>query len=150
MKTEYHREVLAQLRAEAATPAYNVPPPMFDTLGGAIVDFLPMRSLHCEFPVTHAHDGIGGHSAFGHIMSAADATVALFALHLCSHPSMAVSFNMRHLRALESADASMTIEAKLLNRTKSLLNIEIKAWNSSGRAVAAGEAVLTVTKPGRR
>src|SRR5690606_8668364 len=59
MKTEYHREVLAQLRAEAATPAYNMPPPMLDTLGGVIVDFLPMRSLHCEFPVARAHDGIG-------------------------------------------------------------------------------------------
>ncbi|MBI1319686.1 MAG: hypothetical protein GC168_12170 [Candidatus Hydrogenedens sp.] len=150
MNTEYHREVLAQLRAEAATPAYRVPPPVADTLGCSIVDFLPMRSIHCEFPVTPAQDGLGGHSAFGHIMAAADVTVSLLGLHVCGHPTMPISFTMRHLRSLEAADASLTVEAKLLNRTKSLVYVEVKVWNSSGRAVAAGEAVLTVTKPGAR
>lgn len=147
MSTDYHKEVISQIRAEVASSAYKLPSPAMDALGGSIIDFLPMRSIHCDYPVSALHAGIDGNITLSHLAAAAEATTGLLAAHLTGHPCMAVNFNMNHLRPAGVNEGHITVEAKTINRTKSVVNIETKVWNAAGRAIASGDATLTVSKP---
>ena len=144
--TDYHQEVLGQLRAEADNAHVPLPPKSLDTLGGLITDFMPMRSIQCEFPASKGNAGLDGRISLGQMAASAESVVSLLAYHLSGNPCAAVSFTIHHLRAGELDDDRLAVEAKLLHRTKSLVSIDFKVWSGAGRALANGSATLTVSK----
>ena len=147
--SEYHEEIVQSLRAKSAGTGWHVPSASFVYTGGRFLDYVTMRSLLCEYPVPETAASFDGTVAFGWISNLIEQTAVHLAFLAAGEPCVPVSVNMNCIRPMSTLHGPITIEAKLRNRTKSLVFMEAKVSSGEHRTIATA-AVTFTTGPSQR
>ncbi|MFM1920002.1 MAG: hypothetical protein RLZZ303_1636 [Candidatus Hydrogenedentota bacterium] len=147
--TEYHAEIIRGLQLKARDLGLQVPSPSFIESGATIVDYVSMRSLLCEFPVPPVAASVDGSAQFGWLAGLIDHTGGLLAFLASGMPCVPVSMNLQCIRPMNVNLGPVSVEAKLRNRTRSLVFIEAKATSGEHRTIATAAITLTVGSSAR-
>jgi len=142
--SEYHAEILHALKSKSAGTGLQVPCAAFALSGGLFLDYVSMRSLLCEFPVSETMASVDGTVQFGHLANLMEQTAFQLAFLVSNEPCTPVSLNTQCIRPMGVLHGPITIEAKLRNRTKSLVFVEVKATSGENRTVATASVTFTV------
>lgn len=142
--TEYHSEILRTLQIKTRDMGLQIPSPAFIDSGAVIVDYVSMRSLLCEFPAPQRSGSVDGTVQFGWLANLADHTVWLLAFLVSGQPCTSVNLSLNCIRPMSTMNGPITVEAKLRNRSKSLVFIEAKLTSGEHRTVATAAITLTV------
>lgn len=142
--SEYHAEIVNTLKAKSAGTGLQVPCAAFAQSGGLFLDYVSMRSLLCEYPVSETMASVDGTVQFGHLANLMEQTAFHLAFLASNEPCTPVSLNMQCIRPMSALHGPITIEARLRNRTKSLVFVEVKASSGEHRTVATASVTHTV------
>lgn len=142
--TEYHDEIMRELHKRSAGTGLQIPSTAFADTGGYFVDYVPMRSLICEFPAPAKSGGMDGAVQFGWIANLIEHTIETLAFLVSNEPCTPVNLNIHCIRPMGVLHGPITVEAKLRNRSRSLVYAEAKVSSGEHRTVATAASTLTV------
>lgn len=142
--TEYHAEILRDLQQKTAGTGWQIPSQAFIQSGAQIVDYMNMRSLLCEFPSPQAQTEFDGALNFGWIGVMVDHTASLLAFLTSGSPCVPVSQTVTYIRPMGVMHGPVVVEAKLRNRSRSLVFAEAKVTSGQDRTVATATVTYTV------
>lgn len=140
---EYHAEIIQALQAKSAGKGWHVPSAAFVQTGGQFLDYVSMRSLICEFPVPETCSSFDGTVPFGWVANLAEHTCFTLAFLVAGEPCVPVSVNLNCVRPMSWLHGPITVEAKLRNRSKSLVFIEAKISSGEHRTIATAAVTFT-------
>jgi len=145
--TEYHEEIMQQLSDALPKGAdLTLPPPCFTKMDGLFLDYVPEHSMLCSFPAKQDYGNPLGHVQGGFIAAAIDNTFGPFSLLITGKPCASVTMNLAFIRPLKAGAGDMTVEARLLQQTKSLLFLNAKVSNAEGRTVCTASTTMVIHK----
>jgi len=133
-------EIQAALRAiadkaAAAGAPVAVPPPFVAALGMKFVDF-GEGFLVAEFPLDRAYANPLGTYLGGMLCALVDAVCGPLSYLACGRPATTTDFSMTFLRPLTERDASVTVRAEVVARSRALIVMEASAVSARGKLVA--------------
>ena len=112
-----------------------IPPPFFETLGMNVLAFSG-DFLEAEFPLDLRFANPLGAYLGGMACALVDATCGPLSFLACGRPAVTTEFSMTFLRPLTKRDASVTVRAEVVSRSRTLIVMEASARNPRGKLVA--------------
>jgi uncharacterized protein (TIGR00369 family) len=133
-------EIQAALRAvadkaEASGAPVAIPPPFAAALGLKFVD-MGDDFLVAEFPVDPAFANPLGAYLGGMLCALVDAVCGPLSYLACGKPATTTDFSMTFVRPLTARDATVTVRAEVVSRSRTLIVMEASARNPRGGLVA--------------
>ena len=125
---------LGSLRGESAE-GVAIPPPFFATLGMNVLGFSE-DFLEAEFPLDMRFANPLGAYLGGMTCALVDAACGPLSFLACGRPAVTTEFSMTYLRPLTKRDASVTVRADVVSRSRTLVVMEASARNPRGKLVA--------------
>ncbi|NJL92791.1 MAG: PaaI family thioesterase [Anaerolineae bacterium] len=132
-----HMEALA-----AGVPGVTVPPNIFRDMQGELLayDEDPAR-LVVRFPVLERYQNPLGMMQGGMLVAAVDNTIGPLS-YLVAPPSTTTQLSTTFVRPVTPQDATIEVEARLLERTRTYLHFSATVRNPAGKVVAPGHCHL--------
>ncbi len=135
-----NEELSAALRALGSLSGQSgegveIPPPFFETLGMRVLDFGD-DFLEAEFPLDMRFANPLGAYLGGMTCALVDAACGPLSFLACGRPAVTTEFSMTFLRPLTKRDASVTVRAEVVSRSRTLIVMEASARNPRGKLVA--------------
>lgn len=135
-----NEELNAALRALGARAGDSgegvaIPPPFVGTLGMVTHDFGD-DFLVAEFPIDMRFANPLGAYLGGMACALVDAACGPLSYLACGRPAVTTEFSMTFLRPLTKRDASVTVRAEVVSRSRTLIVMEASARNPRGKLVA--------------
>ena len=135
-----NEELNAALRALGARSGDSgegvaIPPPFVGTLGMDVLAF-SADSIEAEFPLDLRFANPLGAYLGGMVCALVDAACGPLSYLACGRPAVTTEFSMTFLRPLTKRDASVTVRAEVVSRSRTLIVMEASARNPRGKLVA--------------
>lgn len=121
----------------------ELPPKIFIDMAGEILDFQASRSLVVRFPVQERYQNPMGNMQGGMIVTAIDNTLGPLSF-LVAPPSVTTQLNTTYIRPVTGQDRFITVEGRVLERTRSLLFLMAEVKNEAGKLVAISYATCSI------
>ncbi|MDP2496748.1 MAG: PaaI family thioesterase [Candidatus Palauibacterales bacterium] len=131
-----HERVGRLLRELPGSERFEIPPPVFEALGGEFVEFEPGRSLTAEWPVSDLHRGPSGRLQGGILAAYFDNTVGPLAFLTGRDFYVSVDLSTEFLRPVRPEDDTVVVEAEVLGETSRLLFIQGECRRPDGTVLA--------------
>lgn len=125
-----------------------LPPPIFQTLGGEIVDFdLEAQTMTNKYPVQAQFLNPMGFLQGGILVAIMDNTVGPLSLMLAP-PSVTTQFNTSYLRPASTEDKFLIVTAECTERTRKQLFFTAKVRNEAGKTLSLGHSTHQIVQSG--
>jgi uncharacterized protein (TIGR00369 family) len=145
--SQYHEELLAQLKKHLGPmPGVEVPPKIFVEMQGRFLDYIPEHSIICSFPSLEKYASPVGAVQGGILAAAIDNTFGPFAYLVAQRPCATVTMNMTYVRPITAGEGEMVVEARLVQKTKSLLFMSARLTNDDNRTVCTATTTMAVLR----
>lgn len=131
-----HERVGRLLRELPGAERFEIPPPVFEALGGEFVDFEPGRSLTAEWPVSDRHRGPSGRLQGGILAAYFDNTVGPIAFLTGRAFYVSIDLSTEFLRPVRPEDDTVVVEAEVVGETSRLLFIQGECRRPDGTVLA--------------
>ncbi|MEL7435675.1 MAG: PaaI family thioesterase, partial [Chloroflexota bacterium] len=133
-------DAMRQAIPEGMREKLILPPPVFEALGGKVLDFdLDAQTMRVQFPVEDRFRNPLGFLQGGIIAAMMDNTVGPLSF-LVAPPSVTTQFNTTYIRPVTPQDKIVIVEAVVTERTRRNIYMTATALNEAGKTVAIGHA----------
>lgn len=122
-------------KAAAGGAPITVPAPFAAALGMTFVDF-GENFLVAQFPVDLSYANPLGAYLGGMLCALVDAVCGPLSYLACGKPATTTDFSMTFVRPLTARDATVTVRAEVVSRSRTLIVMEASAFNPRGGLVA--------------
>ncbi|MDP3180026.1 MAG: PaaI family thioesterase [Spirochaetaceae bacterium] len=127
-------------------PDLRIPPPSFRESGATIVAHEPNESLTVKFSVREGQTNPVGFLQGGILCSFFDDSFGPLAFATLKKPCLSIDMNITFVRATKPGDC-LTIVARIISKTRKLLQMSAEARNERGKLVATATSNLLVYEP---
>jgi acyl-coenzyme A thioesterase PaaI-like protein len=144
--TEYHEEVLAQLKGCVQGLGYAVPPRAFEELQPRVLDYVPKKLLSCTF-LAEERFANPMYQLFGaYLTMAFDVSFGMFAMLTAERPCATVTLDTHFIRPLPANGQPFTVQVRLRALNRSMVFLEGVAVNHEEKAVATATTTMNVVR----
>jgi len=145
MPDDVTQQVIAQIEALiGADKKIAIPPKVFLDMQGRFTGYEKERSLRSVFPIFERYEGPSGVMQGGMIAAAFDNTYGPFSYLTTSRYCITLNLNTSFVRPSLTADKELTIEVRLVDKTKQFLLLEGSAWNAQGKLIAQSTSQMMI------
>lgn len=131
-----HERVLGLLRELPGAESLEIPPPVFEELGGRFVDFDPGGSATCRWPVRPEQRGPDGSLQGGVLTAFFDNTFGPVAFVGGRGFYVSLDLTTDFVRRVGPSVDRLTVRARIADRTERLLLLDAEAERPDGKLVA--------------
>jgi uncharacterized protein (TIGR00369 family) len=132
----------------AGRDGLELPPPVFQFLGGRVMEYLPGEAIQCVYPVPSHYANPSGLVPGGVLTAMLDNCFSPLALLVTHRACSSLNINTTFLRPVKADDGEITAEARVRAVTRSLLFLEGRLTNQEGRTAATATGTLLVQTNG--
>ena len=124
----------------------TVPPLSFIDLGGEIIDYKPNKSLKVSFPIKEKYNNPMNITLGGYFSVFFDLTYGPFSFMEIQGPATSLDLNVSFIKSISISDSKIIIEAKIVNRSKTFINFEGKAYKEDGTLLASSTSRMMIIR----
>ena len=122
----------------------TVPPESFTDLGGEIIDYKEAETLKVSFPIKEKYNNPMNITLGGYFSVFFDLTYGPFSFMELQGPSISLDLNVSFIKPITPADKKIIIEAKIVNKSKTFINFEGKAYKDDGTLLASSTSRMMI------
>ncbi len=142
------REELQKTIPEDSANQLVLPPPVFEALGGEIIDFdLEAQTMTNKYPVQTQFLNPLGFLQGGILTAIMDNTIGPLSMMLAP-PSVTTQFNTSYLRPASAEDKFVLVTAQCTERTRRQLFFTATVRNEAGKTLTIGHSTHQIVQAG--
>ena len=128
----------------------TVPPVSFIDLGGEIIDYKEGQFLKVSFPIKEKYNNPMNITLGGYFSVFFDLTYGPFSFMELQGPSMSLDLNVSFIKPITPADKKIIIEARIVSRSKTFINMEAKAYKEGDTLLASSTSRMMIIRTNRK
>jgi uncharacterized protein (TIGR00369 family) len=114
----------------------EIPPKSFTEMKAEILETKPGELMRVRFPFDARFTNPLGAQQGGYIATAIDNVFGQLSYFTAEGPTVTLDLNTRFIRPFLPKDGSITVEAKVVSRTKQLITMHAEILNPEGKLIA--------------
>ena len=139
-------QILAKLKQIPGSDSLEIPPKIFLEMQGQFLSYVENASMKNSFPIFEKYEGPMGNTQGGIITAAFDNTYGPFSYLVAQGPCVTIDITTSFIRPISMNDEELIVEVFLTAKTKSLLFMDGKAYNKTGKLVATSTTRMMIVK----
>jgi len=148
MKNEVNERLQAMFKNISEQTNSQFPPRVFEIIGG---EFIAMTddSVEMSFPVKEVFNN-PFHITFGGIFGMwLDNIFGPFSGVVAKAPTVSLDLNITYIQSVSPADENVIAKARVVNKTRTFLNLEGQIFKTDGTLCATGTSRMMILDPKR-
>jgi len=125
----------------------KLPPPAHNDLKASFVEHIPGESMKMKFKLQEKHENPGGVILGGYFSAYFDATMGPFSFIETGMWTVSLDINVCFIKPLKVSDGEVTVQARLISKTKSNLILHGEAYKGDNELVATCTSRMLIMKP---
>ena len=124
----------------------TVPPLSFIDLGGEILEYKEGEFLKTSFPIKEKYNNPMNITLGGYYSVFFDLTYGPFSFMEIQGPTISLDLNVSFIKPITTADKNIIIEARIVSRSKTFINMEAKAFKNDGTLLASSTSRMMIIR----
>lgn len=140
------KELLDSMHKLSQREDITIPPLSMVDLCGEIIDYKEGEFLKTSFPIKEKYNNPMNITLGGYFSVFFDLTYGPFSFMELLGPATSLDLNVSFIKPISLADEKIIIEARIVNRSKTFINMEGKAFKEDGTLLASSTSRMMIIK----